>query len=95
MRSHLLNDATTEHYRRSLAHGVERVAATLATTDRPFTGITPTPSHPGSTRSISTSRSATPPPPWTNSIPSTSGTPSTSTIPVISPTSTALSPRPR
>jgi len=41
MRSHLLNDTTTEHYRRSVAYGVERVAATLATTDRPFTGITP------------------------------------------------------
>ncbi|HEY3483707.1 MAG TPA: pyridoxal-dependent decarboxylase, partial [Streptomyces sp.] len=41
MRSHLLNDATTEHYRRSVAQGVERVAATLAATDRPFTGITP------------------------------------------------------
>ncbi|MEV6009346.1 aspartate aminotransferase family protein [Streptomyces sp. NPDC051976] len=41
MRSHLLSDATTEHYRRSVAQGVERVAATLAATDRPFTGITP------------------------------------------------------
>ncbi|WP_329132194.1 aspartate aminotransferase family protein [Streptomyces sp. NBC_01476] len=41
MRSHLLNDATTEHYRRSVAHGVERVAATLTATGRPFTGITP------------------------------------------------------
>jgi L-2,4-diaminobutyrate decarboxylase len=41
MRSHLLNDATTEHYRRSVTRGVERVAATLAATDRPFTGITP------------------------------------------------------
>lgn len=41
MRSHLLSDATTEHYRRSVAQGVERVAATLAATDRPFTGISP------------------------------------------------------
>lgn len=41
MRSHLLNDATTEHYRSSVAQGVERVAATLAATDRPFTGISP------------------------------------------------------
>jgi L-2,4-diaminobutyrate decarboxylase len=41
MRSHLLNDTTTEHYRRSATRGVERVAATLAATDRPFTGITP------------------------------------------------------
>ncbi|MYS22959.1 L-2,4-diaminobutyrate decarboxylase [Streptomyces sp. DvalAA-14] len=41
MRSHLLNDATTDHYRRCIALGVERVAARLAATDRPFTGITP------------------------------------------------------
>ncbi|SEG79654.1 L-2,4-diaminobutyrate decarboxylase [Actinacidiphila yanglinensis] len=41
MRSHLLSDATTEQYRSSVAQGVERVAATLAATDRPFTGITP------------------------------------------------------
>ncbi|WP_329369250.1 aspartate aminotransferase family protein [Streptomyces sp. NBC_00669] len=41
MRSHLLSDATTEQYRRSVAEGVERVAATLAATDRPFTGISP------------------------------------------------------
>ncbi|AZM62142.1 MULTISPECIES: lysine decarboxylase DesA [unclassified Streptomyces] len=40
MRSHLLNDTTAEHYRRSVTQGVERVAAKLATTDRPFTGIT-------------------------------------------------------
>ncbi|MEU5363045.1 lysine decarboxylase DesA [Streptomyces sp. NPDC005925] len=40
MRSHLLNDTTAEHYRRSVTEGVERVAARLATTDRPFTGIT-------------------------------------------------------
>lgn len=40
MRSHLLNDATAEHYRRSVTEGVERVAARLATTERPFTGIT-------------------------------------------------------
>ncbi|MFJ3820308.1 lysine decarboxylase DesA [Streptomyces nodosus] len=40
MRSHLLNDLTAEHYRRSVTEGVERVAAQLATTGRPFTGIT-------------------------------------------------------
>src|SRR3954462_5054188 len=40
MRSHLLNDTTAEHYRRSVTEGVERVAARLAATDRPFTGIT-------------------------------------------------------
>ncbi|MET8666508.1 lysine decarboxylase DesA [Streptomyces tendae] len=40
MRSHLLNDTTAEQYRRSVTEGVERVAAKLATTDRPFTGIT-------------------------------------------------------
>lgn len=39
MRSHLLNDTTTEHYRRSVTEGVERVAAKVATTDRPFTGV--------------------------------------------------------
>ncbi|MFB7735171.1 lysine decarboxylase DesA [Streptomyces sp. NPDC056112] len=40
MRSHLLNDLTAERYRRSVKEGVERVAARLATTDRPFTGVT-------------------------------------------------------
>ncbi|MFE0512300.1 lysine decarboxylase DesA [Streptomyces sp. NPDC058964] len=40
MRSHLLNDLTAEHYRRSVTEGVERVAAKLATTGRPFTGVT-------------------------------------------------------
>ncbi|GAA2526112.1 MULTISPECIES: lysine decarboxylase DesA [Streptomyces] len=40
MRSHLLNGTTAEHYRRSVTEGVERVAAKLATTDRPFTGVT-------------------------------------------------------
>ncbi|MFE9607124.1 pyridoxal phosphate-dependent decarboxylase family protein [Streptomyces sp. NPDC006012] len=40
MRSHLLNDLTAEHYRRSVTEGVERVAAQLATTERPFTGVT-------------------------------------------------------
>ncbi|MEV6940936.1 lysine decarboxylase DesA [Streptomyces sp. NPDC051172] len=39
MRSHLLNDLTAERYRRCVTEGVERVAATLATTDRPFTGV--------------------------------------------------------
>ncbi|MEU7116414.1 aspartate aminotransferase family protein [Streptomyces sp. NPDC046182] len=41
MRSHLLNDATAESYRRSVTEGVERVAEKLATTRRPFTGVTP------------------------------------------------------
>ncbi|MFF2506009.1 lysine decarboxylase DesA [Streptomyces sp. NPDC058067] len=40
MRSHLLNDTTAEHYRRSVTEGIERVAAKLAATERPFTGIT-------------------------------------------------------
>lgn len=40
MRSHLLNDTTAEHYRRSVSEGVERVAAKLATIERPFTGVT-------------------------------------------------------
>ncbi|PBC63381.1 pyridoxal-dependent decarboxylase [Streptomyces sp. Tue6028] len=39
MRSHLLNDTTADRYRRSVTEGIERVAAKLATTDRPFTGI--------------------------------------------------------
>ncbi|MFH8340403.1 lysine decarboxylase DesA [Streptomyces sp. AM6-12] len=39
MRSHLLNGRTAEHYRRSVTEGVERVAAKLAATERPFTGI--------------------------------------------------------
>ncbi|MFF3318053.1 pyridoxal phosphate-dependent decarboxylase family protein [Streptomyces sp. NPDC003035] len=41
MRSHLLNDATAESYRRSVTEGVERVADKLAMTRRPFTGVTP------------------------------------------------------
>ncbi|MGA5064894.1 pyridoxal phosphate-dependent decarboxylase family protein [Streptomyces exfoliatus] len=41
MRSHLLNDATAENYRRSVTEGVERVAAKLASTRSPFTGVTP------------------------------------------------------
>ncbi|MEU5308331.1 lysine decarboxylase DesA [Streptomyces sp. NPDC021562] len=40
MRSHLLNDLTAEQYRRRVTEGVERVAAKLATTTRPFTGVT-------------------------------------------------------
>ncbi|MDI9834949.1 lysine decarboxylase DesA [Streptomyces sp. KAU_LT] len=40
MRSHLLNDTTAERYRRSVTEGIERVAAQLAATDRPFTGVT-------------------------------------------------------
>ncbi|MFI1471162.1 pyridoxal phosphate-dependent decarboxylase family protein [Streptomyces wuyuanensis] len=41
MRSHLLNDTTAELYRSSVTEGVERVANKLATTRRPFTGVTP------------------------------------------------------
>ncbi|MFS8202531.1 lysine decarboxylase DesA [Streptomyces sp. CWNU-52B] len=40
MRSHLLNDTTAERYRRCVTEGIERVAAKLATTERPFTGVT-------------------------------------------------------
>lgn len=40
-RSHLLNDLNVEAYRRSVTEGVERVAAKLAGTTRPFTGVTP------------------------------------------------------
>ncbi|AKJ13012.1 pyridoxal-dependent decarboxylase [Streptomyces incarnatus] len=40
MRSHLLNGLTAEHYRSSVTEGVERMAAKLATTHRPFTGVT-------------------------------------------------------
>ena len=47
MRSHLLNDTTAELYRRSVTRGVERVAATFAATDRPFTGISPQALAPG------------------------------------------------
>ncbi|MFE2146294.1 pyridoxal phosphate-dependent decarboxylase family protein [Streptomyces sp. NPDC059456] len=39
MRSHLLNETTADLYRRSVTEGVERVAAKLATTRRPHTGI--------------------------------------------------------
>ncbi|GAA4997365.1 lysine decarboxylase DesA [Streptomyces siamensis] len=39
MRTHLLNDTTADRYRRSVTEGIERVAAKLAATDRPFTGI--------------------------------------------------------
>ncbi|MEU6846371.1 lysine decarboxylase DesA [Streptomyces sp. NPDC046716] len=41
MRSHLLNDTTAELYRSSVTEGIERVAAKLATTSRPFTGVSP------------------------------------------------------
>ncbi|MFH7336353.1 pyridoxal phosphate-dependent decarboxylase family protein [Streptomyces sp. KHY 26] len=40
MRSHLLNGLTAEHYRRCVTEGVERVAARLIATERPFTGVT-------------------------------------------------------
>lgn len=39
MRSHLLNETTADLYRRSVTEGVERVAAKLATTQRPHTGV--------------------------------------------------------
>ncbi|KOU23990.1 pyridoxal-dependent decarboxylase [Streptomyces sp. WM6372] len=39
MRSHLLNETTADLYRRSVTEGVERVAAKLATTERPHTGM--------------------------------------------------------
>ncbi|MFI6344056.1 pyridoxal phosphate-dependent decarboxylase family protein [Streptomyces sp. NPDC050560] len=41
MRSHLLNGTTADGYRRAVTEGIERVAARLAATERPFTGITP------------------------------------------------------
>ncbi|WP_328538647.1 pyridoxal phosphate-dependent decarboxylase family protein [Streptomyces sp. NBC_00344] len=41
MRSHLLNDTTAEQYRRTATAAVERVAAHIASTKSPFTGITP------------------------------------------------------
>ncbi|MFE6845120.1 pyridoxal phosphate-dependent decarboxylase family protein [Streptomyces sp. NPDC057686] len=39
MRSHLLNETTADLYRRAVTEGVERVAAKLATTERPHSGI--------------------------------------------------------
>ncbi|MEV0411020.1 aspartate aminotransferase family protein [Streptomyces sp. NPDC050448] len=39
MRSHLLNETTADLYRRSVTEGVERVAAKIATTERPHSGI--------------------------------------------------------
>ncbi|MFF7014208.1 MULTISPECIES: aspartate aminotransferase family protein [Streptomyces] len=39
MRSHLLNNTTAEHYRRTVTAGVERVAAKLAVSERPFSGV--------------------------------------------------------
>ncbi|GAA1797440.1 lysine decarboxylase DesA [Luedemannella flava] len=40
-RAHLLTNATADRYRQTLVDGVHRVATQIATTDRPFTGITP------------------------------------------------------
>ncbi|MDT3397717.1 aspartate aminotransferase family protein [Streptomyces sp. B1866] len=40
-RAHLFNDRTTERYRRSVADGVGLVAATVARTAAPFTGVSP------------------------------------------------------
>ncbi|MFD9303135.1 pyridoxal phosphate-dependent decarboxylase family protein [Streptomyces sp. NPDC060048] len=39
MRQHLLNETTADLYRRSVTEGVARVAAKLATTERPHTGM--------------------------------------------------------
>ncbi|MFI5723542.1 pyridoxal phosphate-dependent decarboxylase family protein [Streptomyces cyaneofuscatus] len=39
MRSHLLNNTTAEHYRRTVTAGVDRVAAKIAATERPFSGV--------------------------------------------------------
>ncbi|MEV7613381.1 aspartate aminotransferase family protein [Streptomyces sp. NPDC089799] len=39
MRTHLLNETTADRYRRSVTQGVERVAAKLASTTGPHTGI--------------------------------------------------------
>ncbi|MBZ9595982.1 MULTISPECIES: pyridoxal phosphate-dependent decarboxylase family protein [Streptomyces] len=39
MRRHLLNETTADIYRRSVTESVDRVAAKLATTERPHTGI--------------------------------------------------------
>lgn len=63
MRAHLLNNTTAEHYRNTVSAGVERVAATLAATERPFSGIGVDELSPSSTLSTSTGRWATPPPP--------------------------------
>ncbi|MFI1866700.1 pyridoxal phosphate-dependent decarboxylase family protein [Streptomyces jumonjinensis] len=41
MRSHLLNDGTADAYRLAVTQGVERMAKKIATTRRPFTGVTP------------------------------------------------------
>jgi L-2,4-diaminobutyrate decarboxylase len=40
-RAHLLTNATADRYRRTLVDGVHRVAARIAATDLPFTGVTP------------------------------------------------------
>ena len=63
MRSHLLNDRRRSSYRRSVTEGIERVAATLAATDRPFTGVTADDLAPRSTASTSTQPLLDPPPP--------------------------------
>ncbi|MFF5444538.1 pyridoxal phosphate-dependent decarboxylase family protein [Streptomyces sp. NPDC012888] len=39
MRSHLLNESTADLYRRTVTAGVDRVAAKLASTEKPHTGI--------------------------------------------------------
>ncbi|MBZ4016487.1 pyridoxal phosphate-dependent decarboxylase family protein [Streptomyces purpurogeneiscleroticus] len=39
-KDHLLNNATVQYYRDAVRDGVDRVAARLAATDRPFTGMT-------------------------------------------------------
>lgn len=89
MRSHLLNDLTAERYRRAVTEGVERVAAQLARTEKPFTGVTVDDLAPSSTGSTWTARCTTPRRPSTSCTTSTCATPSTSTTPATWPTSTA------
>ncbi|MZE81527.1 pyridoxal-dependent decarboxylase, partial [Streptomyces sp. SID5475] len=40
-RSHLLGNETADDYRRLVTDGVTRVAAAVARTARPFTGVSP------------------------------------------------------
>ncbi|MFI9273095.1 pyridoxal phosphate-dependent decarboxylase family protein [Kitasatospora sp. NPDC052896] len=46
-RAHLFNDRTVDHYRTSLARGVDRVATRIAGAERPFSGISPDELAPG------------------------------------------------
>ncbi|MGW5821536.1 pyridoxal-dependent decarboxylase, partial [Streptomyces noursei] len=38
-RTHLLNNHTADRYRAAVSEGVARISARIATTDRPFTGV--------------------------------------------------------